>query len=130
MSVTTTGLDEFRRGVESLDTSVTNALKHVAEKHANAIAVDAKRRLRAQQKTSAHALADAIVVEPDVENNRYQVISFPPVGQPTNINLWNEFGTVKMQARPYMRPAADASRDAYTRDVEVAVTDAAKKALG
>jgi hypothetical protein len=45
---------------------------------------------------------------------------------PANLPIWLEYGTSKMAARPYMRPAAEAQRDDYQRAAERAVTRAAE----
>jgi len=128
-SVTITGLDEMRRAVDQLPATVTAALKTVAKRSAQRIEGDAARRLRSQQKTEAHALADAITITEDVPNKQYIVTSKAPVGQPANLPIWNEHGTSKMAARPYMRPAADAEGPVYEREVVAAATDAVSEAL-
>jgi len=128
-SVTITGLDEMRRAVDQLPATVTAALKTVAKRSAQRIEGDAARRLRSQQKTEAHALADAITITEDVPNKQYIVTSSAPAGQPANLPIWNEHGTSKMPARPYMRPAADAEGPTYEREVAAAATDAVSEAL-
>lgn len=128
-SVTTTGLEEFKRAVQQLPKAVTDALKTVAHRSAQAIAGDAARRLRAQQKTEAHALADAIEVIEDAPNNQFIVRSNPPAGQPAAITIWNEHGTIHMAPRPYMRPSADAGRVVYERESEAAAVNVVSEAL-
>jgi hypothetical protein len=45
-----------------------------------------------------------------------------------NVPAFNEFGTVNMAARPYMRPALEGRRQAIVEGVGEAVSKAAKKA--
>ncbi len=128
-TVTTTGLEELRRAIDRLPDAVTTALKTVAQRSAQAIAGDAARRLRAQQKTEAHALADAIEITEDLPNKQVIVRSNPPAGQPANVTIWNEHGTARMAPRPYMRPAADAGRVVYERETEAAANAVVEEAL-
>lgn len=128
-SVTMTGLAELRSAVQRLPDDVTSALKTVAHRSAKNIAGDAARLLRGQQKTDAHKLADAIEVVEDAENRQFKVFSRPPLGQPTSLTIWNEYGTSKMAARPYMRPAADHERESYVRESEAAAVSVVREAL-
>jgi hypothetical protein len=45
---------------------------------------------------------------------------------PANLPIWLEYGTSKMSARSYFRPAAEAQADAYIRATERAVAHAAE----
>lgn len=113
---TATGLKELRALIEALPDDVTAALKSVARDTAGRIQARAQGLLRSQQKTAAHALADAIAVTEDDAQQQFVVESKAPAGQPANVPLWNERGTRFMAARPYMRPAGDAEQDRYQRD--------------
>jgi HK97 gp10 family phage protein len=128
-SVTTTGLEQLRAGIQRLPDDVTAALKTVALRSAKIVAGDAARTLLSQQKSDSHKLADAIEIVEDVEEKQMRVVSKPPSGQPANVTIWNEYGTSKMSARPYMRPAADRARADYTRQVEAAAVAVVRKAL-
>lgn len=127
--VTTTGLTEMRAAVQRLPDAVTAALRDVARDTAERVKAEARRLLLAQQKTSAHALADAITVIEDPDNKRMLIESPPPPGQPLNVPIWNEYGTIFMLARPYMRPALDGEDAAYRGDMERASVDAAAAVL-
>ncbi|HZA01117.1 MAG TPA: hypothetical protein VE665_02445 [Hyphomicrobiaceae bacterium] len=127
--VTVTGLDEYRRAVAALPAEVTAKLHTVAEATAVRIQAAAKNRLRAQLQTGRHALIDAITVNNDPAHRQVQVLSAPPPGQAAMLPMFVEYGTVKMPARPYMRPAADAAGDAYTRAIELASDAVVRKAL-
>lgn len=113
---TATGLKELREAIDRLPDDVTKALRLVALVSANRIQARAKSILRSKLKTSAHALVDGIVVIPEPEKKQYKVDSTRPPSQPTNLPLWIERGTIKMAARPYMRPAGDAEEETYQRD--------------
>lgn len=126
---TGTDLSAIRTRVDQLPRDVEHALKTVAHRSARNIAGDAARRLRQQQKTTAHALADAIIIVDDSGDRKFIVESQAPRGQPANVTIWNEHGTVNMTARPYMRPAANAERANYTRECEFAVVPLVEKAL-
>ncbi len=127
---TQTGVRELAQAIEAFPASVTAALKAVAQATAVRVQVRAKALLRAQQKTSATKLADNITIEEDAANKRMLVVSRSPVGQGTNVNLWNEYGTVKMSARPYMHPAATAEDARYRTDMEAAAGQVAGTTFG
>lgn len=129
-AVTGTDLRVLRQKVDQLPSDVTAALKSVAHRSAMNIRGDAQRRLRAQQTTPAHALADKIEIVDDSGDRKFIVESQSPAGQPANVNIWNEHGTVRMDARPYMRPSADAEQASYTRACEAAVLPVIRKVLG
>lgn len=126
--LTITGRDALLRGVDALPRAVTAELRTVAKRSAESIRNDARRRLIAQQKSASRKLADAIdVVE---EDRQFIARSRPPSGQPANITIWNEHGTSRMGARPYMRPAADAEGPIYVRQAEAIVTRLARTVFG
>lgn len=129
-SVTQTGRNELIGAVTVFPERITAALRSVASATATRVQSRAQALLRGQLKTSATKLADAITVEEDAANKQFIVVSRSPVGQPTNVNLWNEHGTVTMSARPYMRPAAKAEEVRYRSDMEAAALDVASKVFG
>lgn len=129
-SFTQTGLEAFKAAVATFPDNVMRAQQVVARRTGQAMQNDARRKLLAQLKTPTHALANAIEVREDFAHNLVEVISFPPIGQPTSVNIWNEYGTAKMPARPYMRPAADAAQAQYARDLQAAVDSEMAKAFG
>ncbi len=127
--MTTTGLEEFRRAVQTLPADVTARLKTVAEVSAARMQTRARARLRSQLKTPAHALIDAIGITNDLPNKQVHVISHPPTGQHGGLPIFVEYGTVRMAARPYMRPSADEEAPRYRRDLEAAAINVAQKVL-
>jgi hypothetical protein len=115
--VTSTGLEEMRRAVREFPAEEQQALKDVARQTALREQTHARHLLRSQQKTEAHALADLIRVIDDSAHHQFKVFSEAPADQPDNVTIWNEHGTHFMSARPYMRPANDAERDRYRREM-------------
>lgn len=129
-SFTQTGVNEMRAAVQQLPTAVTAALRGVAEATAKRMLANAKAILRERLKTDRHALIDALVIEENAANHEFRVISKSPSGQSANLPIWIEYGTVKMGARPYMHPSAEAELDQYRRDCETASAGAASRLIG
>jgi hypothetical protein len=126
--VTTTGLKETQRAVNQLPRQVTLALQSVAWRTAIRVREGAARRFRDQTKGSG-ATAAAIAVVDESARRQYAVVSKAPSGKPANLPLWLEFGTVKMRARAYMRPALVAEDARYRRESQDAADRAATEAL-
>lgn len=129
-TVTQTGRDELVRAVHALPERVTAACRAVAGRIAVRIQAGARQRLIAQLQTSRRGLADAITVKEDLANQQFLVESSAPRGQAANVPIWIEHGTVKMAARPYMRPAAAAEQENYRREMETAVVAEARQVFG
>jgi len=125
-----TGRAELLRDLEQLPADLLAQQRTIARRSAQNIQGDARRRLRQRQKTSAHELADHIEVHEDAANSMVSTISFPPGNQPANVTIWNEHGTSTMDARPYMRPAADAERENYARQNESMLTRLLQRIFG
>jgi HK97 gp10 family phage protein len=128
-SVTTTGMREMRQAVEQLPQAVTLALRAVAFRVSRDVYADAKRLLIVQQKTDARNLANEMHIEEHASEKAFEVIADAPSDQPANLPTWLEFGTWKMAARPFMRPALDAANAGYKREMEQASIDAAVEVL-
>lgn len=129
-TVTQTGRDEMIAAITTFPDAVTARLKAVAGATAARVRDGAQAILRSKQKTDATKLADNITVEEDAANKQFFVISRSPVGQPTNVTIWNEYGTVKMGARPYMHPAAAAEEAQYASDMQAAADGLAAETFG
>jgi len=147
-AVTTTGIDELRRAINEFPASVTAVCRRVAEATANGILVDARRRLQSQTHGTG-ATAAAIYIEEDAANHQF-IIASPGVPHPrfslhrmkrsgrthtqrvsqNNLPLWLEYGTQKMPARPYMRPAAEAAKPRYEADMQTAVETEMRRSFG
>jgi HK97 gp10 family phage protein len=123
--VTQAGMTEARRALERLPSSVSLALRGAAHLIAVRIRDGAKQRLLAQTHGTGRT-ANAIAVVEDAEQQQFRVESKAVRPAPANLPIWLEYGTSKMAARPYMRPAAEAQRDDYQRAAERAVTRAAE----
>ena len=133
-TVTETGLDELRAGVNQLPAAVTLALQRVAEGSANRVLMGARQRLlspnpplkRGRESTAANVAALIEIIE-DLPNKQYIVSSQAPAGNPANTVLWIEYGSVHQAARPYMHPAADAENASYQTSMEDAAVSEAQK---
>jgi HK97 gp10 family phage protein len=132
-----TGVAELREAAKQLPLRVTQALQRNAEEIAYRIQADARRLLQ-QQTRGSGATANAIVVVQDVPNKQYRVESHAPqqwwkrtrdgflrqrdTPAPANLPTWLEWGTARMSAKPYMRPAMDQNRARYEAGCEAAAT--------
>lgn len=147
-SFTQTGLEEFKRAVERLPATVTAKLRSVAMVTAHRVKGDAQAILRSKTHGTG-ATANAIFVEEDSANQAFLVKS---PGAPhqrlslhrmkrsgrthtqkvtqNNLPIWLEYGTSTMEARSYMRPAADRAQAQYRRDMEEASAKAVQETLG
>ena len=67
-----------------------------------------------------------VYVPPKVEGRIYQ----PGAGGTTDYAVWQEFGTVKMQANPFFWPSIRAARRSINRRLNAAAVKAARKAWG
>lgn len=129
-SVTETGTADMRAAIDQFPDRVTAALKAVAGATAGRVQSRAQDILRSKLKTSVTALIEDITVEEDAANKQFLIVSRSPVGQGTNVNLWNEYGTVKMAARPYMHPAAKAEEARYQAEMQAAADGVARDTFG
>lgn len=128
-SVTMTGLKEFERGVEQLPRAVTLALRAVAWRTSRKVYDSAKARLRAQTHGTGATERAMRIVERD-QMKAFIVDVGPIAGRPDNVPLWLEFGTVKMSARPFLRPSLAEHEAAYISESEHAVENVARETLG
>lgn len=128
VGVTTTGLREARAAVAQLPRAVTLALRGVAWQSSRRIKADAQRRLRAQTHGTGKT-ADAIVVIEEEAKKQFVIASQGDAGDAANLPLWLEYGTVKMTAKPYMRPSALAESPTYKREMEEQSIEAARRTL-
>lgn len=134
MSDTVTGLEALKAAIDRLPDEVTAALRGVAHRTA----------VRIQQRASALApvdvipprgkytegephLKDSIVVEEDAAQKQFRI--YPRTPWLPNLGLWIERGTVKLRARPFMRPAGDAATAQYQAEAMRAAASVAEKAF-
>lgn len=145
-SVTTTGLTDMRAGIAQLPTRVTAALRAVAWRTSRRVYEGARSRVA----VDTGYTRDNISVTEDAANQQFIVSAGtdrPRVRfslhrmtrsgrihtQKVTLNMlpiWLEYGTRKMTARPFMRPAAEAESETYKREMEHAAIEAAREALG
>jgi HK97 gp10 family phage protein len=127
-SVTVTGLSDVRKGVEALPRAVTLALRAVAWRTARRVHAAAKARLQASTHGTG-ATANALrVVERD-QMKAFIVEVGPVPGRPANLPLWLELGTIKMRARPFLRPSMEEAHADYLREAEAAAVAVVAEAL-
>lgn len=120
--VTMTGLTEFKAGVEQLPRAVTLKLRAVAWRMSRRVWASAKRRLESQTHGTGQTARALHVVEHEAVK-AFSVEVGPVPQRPDNVALWLELGTVKMTARPFLRPAIEEHAPAYIREAEQAIED-------
>lgn len=112
-------LSDLRRNIERLPQAVTAQLRAVAWRYSREAMARSKQNLQAKthgHNTEGHQhTIDAIVVIEKPAQKEFLVT----VENPDNPMLgnWIEYGTRKMAARPFMRPASDALNAGYQRDM-------------
>lgn len=131
--VTQTGVDELRALYAALPDRVNAVSLRIARGVANAMVVDARRRLQNPKPPTkgeterTGATAEMITIREDAGGKQLMVDSKSPSKYPANLVIWIEYGTIRQPARPYMWPAAEAQRDAYARDYAAAMNALAKE---
>lgn len=119
-----TGLKELEQAIDRLPTAVTAALRAVAWRTSRAIKDRAKslaprgNEPRGDLNEGNPHLADSIVIIEDEARKQFRIEPDTPWNP--NLGLWVERGTVKMRARPFMRPAGDAENATYQREMTAA----------
>lgn len=127
--VTITGLTEFKAGVEQLPRAITLALRGVAWKTSRRVKDLARARLQSQTHGTGKTAAALRITERD-QMKAFIVDVGPVPGRPDNLALWLELGTVKMSARPFLRPALEETNPAYIRECDAAVQATGEQVLG
>src|SRR5262249_20790065 len=125
---TQTGVNELKAAIETFPDDITAACQSVAHKWAGIVKTDAQRRLLSQTKGEGNTAA-AMQIVADLPNKEY-IVGFGLIKKrPANLPLWLEYGTIRMNARQFMRPAAEAAREGYRRDMEAVVAQVARTAF-
>lgn len=126
--VTMTGYKEFARGVEQLPRTVTLALRSVAQRAAGRVYTSAQTRLRTQLHGQGVFITGLRIVERS-EMQAFIVDVGSVIGRPDNLALWIERGTVKMSARPFLRPSLEEHSAAYITESDAAVEKAVAESM-
>jgi hypothetical protein len=126
--VTVTGLKEARAAIEILDVTVITALKAVAKRTADRIAVNAATILRSKTHGTGKTAASIRVLDESAEK-RYVVNVPGNPDDPANLPLWLERGTRFMVARPFLRPAGDAETARYKAEMTAIAERSVQEAL-
>jgi HK97 gp10 family phage protein len=108
------GMAELRKEIEALP---------------EAVALQIQNRARALVPVDSGVTRDSIGVTPDLPHKQYIVGPGPAPhhrasGRTANVPMlpiWLEYGTAKMAARPFMRPAADEEQERYWQEINAAV---------
>ncbi len=129
VTFTIDGLDALRTAAAALPDRVEAATKAVAQSTAARVLAGARARWLAQRKAPGTALADAMTLREDAANQQFVVESPAPRGQPASLPIWLSYGTVKMPARPYLAPAAEAEDAQYASDMEAAALAPVREVL-
>lgn len=126
---TQTGVAAMRSSIERFSDDQTAALKAVAKVTAGRIHSKAQVLLLRQTRGEGNT-ADALKITDDSANKQF-VVHFGLIrNRPANLPIWLEYGTVRMAARPFMRPAADEYREKYRSEMAMAAEVAARKTFG
>ena len=126
-------LAQLRRDIERFPATVAAKLRAVAWRKSREVKEIASRLAarsegdRGRLNRGNPHLADSIVIHEEVD--RKQFVVTPETPWNPHLGLWVERGTVKMRARPFMRPAGDQVNASYQREMTAAATDAATEAF-
>ena len=119
-SVVTTGLHELRAEVERLPDAVVQAARRVARDTAQKVATNARRRVPVR----TGDLKGTIVVTEESAGRAYRISVGRMDGPP--IAMFLEYGTERMDAKPFFGPSLEDERAAYMRDLDAATATAAR----
>jgi HK97 gp10 family phage protein len=121
-------LADLRAAVDAFPAKVSAQLRAVAWRYSRQAMALSKQNLQSvttgHNKEGHQETNNSIVVIEQADQKQFIVT----VENPDNPMLgnWIEYGTRKMSARPFMRPASDALNDPYGRDMLAAANQAAE----
>lgn len=120
--VTTTGLKEMRAAVERFPAAVTAKLRAVAWRISRLEMRRAAEILNSKTHGTGRTAALIYVIE-EADRKQFVVVSHAPADKPENLPLWLEHGTVHMEPRSFMRPAAVEADIPYRTEMRQAADD-------
>lgn len=144
-SVTVTGLKELKASVDKLPDTVTAALRSVAWRTSRSVMDKAKQLVPVdtgytrdhihvvefpdEKLFVVNAGTDAPRVSIALHRSKRSGRTHTQRVTQNNLPLWLERGTRFMRARPFMRPAADASEDQYKREMVATAEQTVQQAV-
>lgn len=118
-------------GVISAAERVEVGLKALAHRRAIAVHAAAQRRLpQAGEGKATGKTRAALHVVDDSSHKRFRVEVGDIPGRDPMVPVYLEFGTVGMNAKPFLRPASDENRAGYVREAERLAVDLITKGIG
>ncbi len=126
-------LSALRQQFDRFPAAVSEKLRAVAWRKSREVKDIAKRLAprsdgsRGKHTSGNPHLGDSIVIVEDAEQKKFAV--FPETPWLPMLGMWVELGTVKMRARPFMRPAGDQVNASYQREMIDAANSAADEAF-
>ncbi len=106
MTIELTGMDELIKNLEAVSKDISKDLARCVRKGGEIIRDAAKANIRAQGLIDTGALHDNMSMN-TTEKDRSQVEVTIGPGKKQFYGYFHEYGTSKMKARPFLRPAYD-----------------------
>lgn len=123
------GAEAVKAAFDALGALAELELLKVAEQTAARIADGARVRLKARTGPLATGhTASSITFKYDAARQGFIVFVDIPSDRPFNLDLWLEFGTVKMPGRPFLFPAARFEEPGFRRQAEAVLARAVEAA--
>ena len=122
VTVTITGLEEFGRAAAQVVDVVRTARRTAASASGARVAASARARLNAV--THGTGATAASITAKTTSSGKVLIGAEPVRGRHPLLVVWLEYGTVKMPARPFMRPATEAERAPFHKQQEAVANDA------
>lgn len=113
------------RAFDRLGEAASRLLFEAARESAESLRTEARTRLSRQTHGTGQT-AEAITVEKIPSG--YKVFVGPMGSRPENLPIWLEYGTRKMDPKPYLYAAAKLEEGRYLRHVGEALRDAVEEA--
>ena len=124
MAIEIKGLESLMRKLDSMGGNVLDALGVAVEQTTQNAISDAQTNVA----VDTGMLKQSIVHGSDVEHNTDSVTGI--VGTSVHYAIYQEMGTVKMAAHPFLMPALNANKDTFKKLSEAELLKAIRKAGG